>query len=84
VREDKGRWYSGGEETLRRIPQRCQREEVAGVGGIMVAGAPVRPPAFVRGVVRSPVTKVISEMHKIKNALAFDNGQALFCLNRYC
>jgi hypothetical protein len=48
-REDKGRWYSGGEGTLRRIPQRCQREEVDGVSGIMVAGAPVGPPAFVRG-----------------------------------
>ena len=42
------------------------------------------PPAFVRGVVRGLVSKVISEMHQIKNALAFDNGQALFCLNRYC
>jgi len=85
VREDKGRWYSGGEETLRRIPQRCQREEVdGGVSGIMVAGAPVGPPTFVRGVVRGLVSKVISEMHQIKNALAFDNGQALFCLNRYC
>ena len=27
---------------------------------------------------------ILSEMHKIKNALAYDNGQALFCLNRYC
>jgi hypothetical protein len=25
-----------------------------------------------------------SEIHKIKNALVYDNGQALVCLNRYC
>jgi hypothetical protein len=27
---------------------------------------------------------LVCEMHKIKNALAYDNGQALFCLNRCC
>jgi hypothetical protein len=85
VRVEKGRWFSTGEDTMGRIPLRCEREVANGVCGMMVAGAPVGPPAFVRGVVRALVSEVISEMHKIKNALAFaTNGQALFCLNRCC
>jgi hypothetical protein len=40
-------------DTMGRIPLRCKREVVNGVCGMVVAGAPVGPPVFVRGVVRT-------------------------------